>query len=242
MSDTRRRVLIVDDETSLRLTLGANLELEGFDVHEAADANEALAALAREPFDLMVTDIRMPGMNGVELFQRVRRDHPGLPVLLMTAFAEESLITDALGDGAWAVLNKPFNVDHAIGVIRQASNVPSVLIVDSATEGQAMVEQLEEKGLKAHAVSSLAEALAALDSTGVDVCVLEPNATTENGEALLTRLRRAHPGLKGIVTLSAELPELVQEFAQLGEVAFLRKPISPPTLLRSIAHARAGRR
>ncbi|HUS67503.1 MAG TPA: response regulator, partial [Kofleriaceae bacterium] len=80
---TRPCVLLVDDEEGLRTTLAANLELDGFDVVEAADGIEALAHARRRAFDLVVTDIRMPGMNGVDLFRAIRGLHPRVPVVLM---------------------------------------------------------------------------------------------------------------------------------------------------------------
>ena len=90
------RVLIVDDERSLLLTLVANLELEGFEVVAASDGARALELVREQRFDLLLTDVRMPGMNGVDLFRQIRRVCPQMPVILMTAYAVETLIDEAI--------------------------------------------------------------------------------------------------------------------------------------------------
>src|SRR5262245_3608826 len=97
------RILIVDDEGSLLLTLLANLELEGFDVVGAHDAGAALQLLHEQSFDLVLTDIRMPGMSGLELYRAIRSLRPDMPVIMMTAFAAETLIEQAIQEGVFAV-------------------------------------------------------------------------------------------------------------------------------------------
>src|SRR5262245_42654444 len=95
------RVLLVDDEPGLLVTTAANLELEGLEVVTALNAAEALAALARERFDVVISDIRMPGMSGIDLYHEVQRRHPGLPMLLNTGFFDERQVAAALGEGVF---------------------------------------------------------------------------------------------------------------------------------------------
>ena len=78
------RILLVDDEESLRLTTGANLELEGFEIVEAANAEQALELARTQAFDIVLSDIRMPGLSGVDLHERLREIVPDVPVLLMS--------------------------------------------------------------------------------------------------------------------------------------------------------------
>src|SRR5687768_8603866 len=98
------RVLLVDDEGSILLTLAANLELEGFEVECANSGAQALDLIERQHFDLVLSDVRMPGMNGVDLFRRIRSKNTDIPVLLMTGFAIETLLEDAINEGVFAVL------------------------------------------------------------------------------------------------------------------------------------------
>src|SRR6185437_3367023 len=99
MTGSTMRILIVDDERPILLTLAANLELDDFEVATAESGAAALELLARETFDLVLSDVRMPGMNGVELFRRIRQLRPDCPVVLMTGFAIEGLVYDAVAEG-----------------------------------------------------------------------------------------------------------------------------------------------
>ena len=80
------RVLVVDDESGPRSVMDAVLREEGFDTFAAADGNAALERLGRERFDLLITDVRMPAMDGIELARRAREMRPGIPVLFVSAY------------------------------------------------------------------------------------------------------------------------------------------------------------
>ncbi len=117
--DRRRefRILVVDDERIVRESLKALLEDEGFTVLAAASGPEALEALAAAPFDLMLTDIKMPGMEGVEVLEKAKAAHPGLSVLMMTAYATVDTAVEAMKIGALDYLVKPFEPGALIAKI-----------------------------------------------------------------------------------------------------------------------------
>jgi len=103
------KILVVDDELSLRDSLKEWLEEEGFSTGMAESGQQALDMLAAEDYHLMLTDIRMPGMDGVELLTRVKKDFPGLEVVMMTAYATIDTAVDAMKIGAHDYLVKPFD-------------------------------------------------------------------------------------------------------------------------------------
>src|SRR6516165_12456236 len=101
------RVLIVDDSTVDRRLAGRLLEKQlGLDVSYAKDGRAALKALAKEPPDLVLTDMHMPNLNGLELVEQIRGNHPLIPVILMTAFGSEDLAVEALRKGAASYVPK----------------------------------------------------------------------------------------------------------------------------------------
>jgi len=110
-ADQRRafRILVVDDELVVRDSLKEWLEVEGYCVEMAASGPEALEILSNTPTQLMLADIKMPGMDGVELLQRARADHPDLAVLMMTAYATVETAVEAMKIGALDYLIKPFD-------------------------------------------------------------------------------------------------------------------------------------
>ena len=100
------RILVVDDEPGIRLMLSAALKREGHAVQLATDGPSALALLDAEPVDLIVTDIRMPGMTGIELLDAAKRIDPNLSVIMMTAFGSKDTVLDALRLGATDYVEK----------------------------------------------------------------------------------------------------------------------------------------
>ncbi len=108
------RILVVDDELSVRDSLKEWLEAEGFSAAMAASGPEALAALEAEPFHLMLLDIKMPGMDGVEVLERAKRMRPALDVVMMTAYATVETAVEAMKIGALDYLIKPFDVASLI--------------------------------------------------------------------------------------------------------------------------------
>lgn len=108
------KILVVDDELSLRDSLKEWLEEEGFTTGMAESGQQALDMLAKEDYQLMLTDIKMPGMDGVELLNRAKRNYPDLGVVMMTAYATIDTAVYAMKIGAYDYLIKPFDPDLLI--------------------------------------------------------------------------------------------------------------------------------
>jgi two-component system response regulator PilR (NtrC family) len=115
-------VLIVDDERSMRDFLKILLEKEGHDVIVAENGNKALTLLPDYDVDIVVTDIRMPGMSGIELLEEIKESRPRLPVIMITAFASPDDAVVAMKNGAFDYISKPFNVDEIKAIIESATS------------------------------------------------------------------------------------------------------------------------
>jgi two-component system response regulator (stage 0 sporulation protein F) len=83
-----KRILVADDEMSIRLLYSEELREEGYEVFTASNGREALEVVDKEPLDLIILDIKMPEMNGIEVLRRIKEQHPNLPVLLSSAYSE----------------------------------------------------------------------------------------------------------------------------------------------------------
>ncbi|MFM2161893.1 MAG: hypothetical protein RLZZ383_1405 [Pseudomonadota bacterium] len=116
----RDTILVVDDEPSLRRVLATQLTRAGYDVRTAASAEEALAAFPEQPADLVLTDLRMPGLDGVAFMRRVHALAPGTPVVLLTAWATVEVAVGALKQGAADFLTKPYDQRELLDTVRQA--------------------------------------------------------------------------------------------------------------------------
>lgn len=233
------RVLLVDDEESLSFTLQANLELDGFEVDVASSGSAALHMLGQKPYDLMLSDIKMPGMNGVELFRAARASYPDLPVVLMTAFALEGLVKQAINEGVFTVFPKPFDIGHLETVLNRALRRPIVLVVDAAnSDAEATASALAGSGLRTRAVSDAAAAVDVVKRDAVDICVVDLMLSKDGGAALLEKMRAAEPSIMFIAVSGHDIPALMRQVMKLGTVACMRKPLRVEDLVQTIAQAR----
>lgn len=114
------RILIVDDELSMRDFLKILFENEGYEAAVAPDAETALDLAIKDPFDLVITDIRMPGMNGLDLLAELKQRFPDVPVIMLTAYASPDDAVQAMRQGAFDYITKPFHVDEIKKVVRTA--------------------------------------------------------------------------------------------------------------------------
>jgi len=120
MAEQERTILVVDDEASQRDLLGGFGESLGFRVAEASSANQALEAICRNPPDMVLLDVRMPGMSGLDALVEIRKIAPDLPVLLITAHADLRQAVSAVKSGADDYLAKPVDLDELEAAIADA--------------------------------------------------------------------------------------------------------------------------
>ena len=116
----KTRILIVDDELSMREFLSILVEREGYEAFVAAHAEDALLLLENNLFDLVISDVQMPGLNGIELLARIKSMAPETAVLMMTAFTAAEQAVEAMKLGAYDYISKPFKVEEIKVLIRNA--------------------------------------------------------------------------------------------------------------------------
>ncbi len=133
-------ILLVDDDANLRRILAHHLEHAGYAVKSASDGRDALALLASELPDLLLTDIRMPGMDGIALLAEVRRANPDLPVLMMTAYGTIQDAVEAMRQGAFDYITKPVDRETLLRSVQRA-----VQVGDLRRENRLLRENLVEQ-------------------------------------------------------------------------------------------------
>jgi DNA-binding NtrC family response regulator len=114
------KILIVDDEENVRKIIGIQLRRLGHETFEAQDGPEALEILTANQIQAMITDLKMPKMDGLELLQRVRRTHPQIPVIMITAHGTIDTAVEAMKRGAFDYVTKPFNQEDFLNTIERA--------------------------------------------------------------------------------------------------------------------------
>ena len=113
-------LLVIDDEADIRNGLAANFELDGYEVRLAANGREGLSLLAKGDIDLVITDLRMPGISGEEVLRKVTAEMPGIPVIVLTGHGSIDAAVEAMRDGAYDFLTKPLNLDQLGMIVKRA--------------------------------------------------------------------------------------------------------------------------
>ncbi|TYO99487.1 two component Fis family sigma54 specific transcriptional regulator [Geothermobacter ehrlichii] len=211
-------ILLVEDDASLRRVTEFQLAEAGYQVTTAEDAEEALAFLRRERPDLVLTDVRMPGMSGEELLKIVVQDYPGVMVIVMTAFATVERAVSAMRMGAHDYLTKPFSRDGLLIAVRRALEYRGL-----KRENLRLREELNRRVSgelvgQSEPVRRLREMIARVAATNAAVLLLGESGT---GKELVARAIH-HASLrekKPFVTVNcAAIPEQLLESELFGHV------------------------
>ncbi len=116
----RARILVVDDEPSIRDLLSKTLALAEYEVDLAPDGKTAIERLRIVPYDLLITDLRMPGVDGLSVIREGRRLRPDLPVIIITGYSTEASAIEAVNLGVSGYLTKPFRVPRVLAAAAKA--------------------------------------------------------------------------------------------------------------------------
>src|SRR5690606_26546569 len=120
MIGNQKQILIADDEPNLRRVLGAQLSRDGHEVHLVEDGAQALECLKENHIDLLITDLRMPGIDGMQLLRHAVELEPGLPVVMITAHGTVDNAVEALKTGAFDYITKPFDQEELRVIVQKA--------------------------------------------------------------------------------------------------------------------------
>jgi len=118
MNNSKKRILIVEDDEEMRALLRDVIEEEGHKTDSVNNGSEAFRKLVKQSFDLIITDIRMPGLTGLDILPGMRKLHPEVPIVVITAFGSEEIQRKALERGANAYLEKPIHFQKLRNLIQ----------------------------------------------------------------------------------------------------------------------------
>jgi two-component system response regulator TctD len=233
------RILVVDDDPLLLELLTDTLTAIGYETAAASDGAIALDMLQTEQYDLMISDIKMPRVDGLQLLRRVRRHYPRLPVLFITGVASQETIGSVSPDG---ILAKPFRIAHIESMIQQAlqrKNKPEIerqkelLILDGAARiDDHFLSDLSASGYVPFAYSSINDAAHELSHTCFSAILADIAPFSADPVELMTRLRRLAPNTPLI--LNADLfpghthERIISEYQPAG---FSPAPFSHPHVI-----------
>lgn len=254
-------ILMVDDEVEFLEATSRALRRRGFAVYTATDGRAALEVLARQRVGVAVLDVRMPGIDGLELFGRIKLNYPDLPVVMLTGHGNVQQAFQTSREGVFEYLTKPCEVERLADVARRAANTHEaasagedgaepdgpvrLLFVDDEVEFlQSLAPALERRGMDVTPASSPDLALRYAADQLFDVALVDMKMPGMDGLTLARHLRTQQPLIE-IVVLTGH-PTMGQAFEAVKEGAFdfLMKPLAVEGIVDKVrqAHRQALRR
>lgn len=211
------KILLVDDEPSILSVLGTLLKAEGYDVTAALGGQKGKEYVTSEQFDLMLTDIRMSPLNGMELLKLVHDERPAMPVIMLTAFGSVETAIDALKLGAFDYITKPFKVDELLITVQRALEYNKAITENADLKAQLGTRyQLENIIAESNAMKHVCEMIKKVAPTNTTILIYGESGT---GKELVAKAIHAHSNRKDKKFLPvncAALPEPLLESEMFG--------------------------
>jgi len=229
------RILIADDNEQFCQNVADILKVAGYEVAIAHDGREAVEMVKQNGFALALLDVKMPVMNGVETFKKVRRIAPHIPVIMVTAYTVENLLREALREGAYGYLRKPLDFEQLFRIINQAtSNKMSILVVDDDKDICANLKEiLSDSGYQ---VCTAYDGKAAIEQTrtnNFDVVILDMKPPVLNSLETYLSIRDFRPTLISIMITGYphKISKLIYKAREESVYACLEKPLNIDELI-----------
>lgn len=229
------KILVIDDNKEFCQNIKDVLELKNLNVETAFDGLKGLDMVKEHDFDLTLLDIKMPIMNGVETFKRIKEINPKMPVIMVTAFAVEDLIRQALREGAYGALKKPLDFDKLFSLIDNAMSKGMLIHVvddDQALCGN-IYEVLMSRGYRVKVAYDGDTAIKNAHENNFDIMLLDMKLPPINGLETYLAIRDIRPEVVVIIITGymKEMGDLVDETLDKTAYSYIEKPIDMDRLI-----------
>jgi len=233
---TETNILVVDDLRSIRLTLGGILEDKGHNVVTAENGYEAIDAVKKIHFDTIFMDIKMPGINGVQTFREIKKIDPKAAVIMMTAYSVEDLVREALEEGAYAIVYKPFDIDKIIAIIEELLHEKTLILIvdDQFTVRETLKAILEHKGYRVATAKDGAEAIEMVKKKHYDIIFLDVKLPDMNGVETFEQVKKIDPNAAVIMMTGYSLDDLVRRAISQGAYTCIYKPFDMESIIELV--------
>lgn len=220
-------ILIVDDHPAMRQTLQDILEDEGYAVTTASSGRTALALCQQQTFDVLLMDVRMPDLNGVEVFRELKNQAFTSRVIMMSAYSVEELKKEALEEGAIAFLQKPVDVAFVLKLIEDTEHPPLLVVMDNQEERELLAARLKQQRYRTYTTGTPQAALELARQIQFHVIMIDTKLHAMSALELYLALKAITP--KSVTILFAETDESfikqAEEAVKHSVYTFLTKPL-----------------
>lgn len=230
-------VLIVDDNQDLADGLGMVLEDENYEVSLAYNGFDAIKIFDAGHFDVVFLDVKLPDMNGIEVFQYIHNKDPKVKVVMMTGFRIEQVLAEVIDRGEVEILRKPFEMKRVEEILKEVQHESIILIADDDPGfSEGMSDYLSEQGIKTILAKNGQEALDQMTSNNIDVLVLDLQMPVMCGLDVYMELKKKGLAVKTIIVTGHDKEEkgTIDLLRSVDVTGCLFKPFTPEKLLMVI--------
>ncbi len=233
---SKTNILVVDDIRSMRVTLGGILEDKGHNVVMVENGYQAIEAVKKTLFDVIFIDIKMPGINGVQTFREIKKIDRKAVVIMMTAYSVEDLLKEALEEGAYATVYKPFDVDKIIAIIEEVLHEKTLILVvdDKFSDRETLKTILEDKGYRVAAAKDGTEAIEMVKSKHYDIIFLDVILPGIDGVETFEHVKEIDPEATVIMMTGYTEEDLVRKAVSEGAYTCIYKPFNMEKLIELV--------
>jgi two-component system, NtrC family, response regulator HydG len=236
-------VLVVDDDVDTCRNLSDILTDLGYHVAIAHDGTAALELVRQRHFDVALLDLKMPGMDGLELYRAIRKIRADTVALIITAYAGGSTVEEALAAGAWRVLAKPVDFPVLLECVDRAAGQPLALIVDDDPDLCATVwDLLRERGYRVAVAHDEAAAAKQLGNASFRVVLIDMKLPSGDGASVFRLVRKANPQARTVMITGhrRESEQMLDQVVREGADAVCYKPFDVAQLLGTLDRLTLG--
>ena len=242
------RLLIVDDNVDFAYNLADVLELKGYEASVCQDGHRAVDMVKKERFDLILMDIKMPGMNGVETYKLIKETSPGTVTIMMTAYAVENLVKEALDVGAYDVFYKPLDISRLLITIEESLREEKgrlILIVD---DDKGILHNLRDilriKGHNVFIADSGQRAIELARNNQFRIIFIDLKMPVLNGLEVYKAIKEVNPCACAVMMTGyrQELNDIVEQALNSSAYTCLYKPLDMDEVLNVVDEICRGNR
>ena len=234
---TPRSILIVDDEVDTCANLSDIFTDLGFEVGIAHDGVIALELIRQRHYDVALLDLKMPGMDGLELYRRIKKLRAGTVAFIVTAYASDATAQVALSAGAWRVLSKPVDSGILLRLVEEAIDQPLVMIIDDDSDlCESLWDLFRENGLRVSLAHSISDAKSRLQEAHFNVALIDMRLPEGDGSQIYKLVRETNPRSRTVIITGhrSETEERVAKVLAAGADAVCYKPFDVHALLETV--------
>lgn len=224
----KTKVLIVDDDVTFASTLSDILEERGYSTLTVNRGKDALLKISEAHFDVVLMDVSMPEMSGIETYKNIKKTHPDTVVIMMTAYPTEKLTNQALKEGAYSVLFKPFDTDSLVKTIEATRRRGcQVIVVDDDKNTCEMLKDIfEDKGYTVSFANDGEKAIKIAKKKHIHIAFIDLNLPGLNGLEIYLALQEINPKMMAVLMTGFmhEMSDLIDKAIEKGAHSCLFKP------------------